>query len=77
MAQLLELALQYQHALDGLSDSSWAAASEAGARLRNAVKAARNNSTAQSSLVPIILRTQLATSMVSNLERIRWDEVTP
>lgn len=80
MTQLLELALRYQHALDGLSESNSAAASSAGHALCTALSFAgadrgeRSKNVKQ--LEPIILRTTLATSIVTYLEHIPWGKVT-
>ena len=79
MARLLELARRYQHALDGLSESTRDAASAAGLALWRAVPpemtgGQRNRDLRK--LEPIVLRTTLATTMVTYLERIPWGKVT-
>lgn len=81
MAQLHELALQYQQALDGLrGDSLSDAANAASLPLRRAIKAAMipplDGAVNYSALESIILRTTLATSIVAYFERISWETVT-
>lgn len=54
---LHELALQYQSALDGLSDSTRAAAGAAGRALHRAMVAAVASDGNYTALEPVILRT--------------------
>lgn len=86
MAQLYELALRYQQALDGLHGSiSSVEADAAGRGLHHAmsdmVKGADSSGAsapeARPSFAPIVLRTTLASSIVAYVESIPWAQVTP
>lgn len=77
MAELQKLARRYQRALDGLSDSTRDAASGAGQALMRAVSEAKTEgSDGVPAVETLILRTTLATSIVTHLERIPWAAVT-
>lgn len=76
MPQLIKLALQLQQALDSAGIASAAVA--ALAILHHVGPAVESTpGTASASMEPVILRTTLATSIVTYLERIQWAEVTP
>lgn len=83
MAQLHELALQFQQALEELDGSARSAAAEVkGQVLHKAMVAAyraagRGSASAMKSAQPIILRTKLATAIVVYLERLPWASLTP
>ena len=86
MAQLCELALQYQRELDSTSGLTRSAAARfAGVALLAAVEASRGTDPeapeairpeCRAALVPLILRTTLAASIVGCLERTPWAAVT-
>lgn len=81
MARLLDLARQYQQALDAAHGSvPDAAAVAAGSKLNQMANAAtqphEGGPVNYSALYPLILRTTLAASIVTHLERIPWAEVT-
>ena len=83
MAELIELALQYQQALDGHSAAATSTAVEAtGLALELAMReaafpAAGDGSAAWKVFQPIILQTTLATSIVAYFERTPWAALTP
>ena len=83
MGELIELALQYQQALDGNSATATSAAVETKgsvlelAMSRAVLPTAGDDSATWKVLQPIILQTTLATSIVAYFERTPWAALTP
>ena len=84
MAQLRELALKYQHALDGVTGATSSAEAEAagvtlyrGTRTAMSLLHLAGRDDPHSILEPIVMRKMLVAIIAAYLERTSWGAVTP
>ena len=76
MAPLQVLALRFQQLLDGLDGETWSPAAGAACLALDAAMEPLGQSKNWDALHPIILRTDLAVSIVAIWERISWAALT-